>query len=159
VQAGMTSIAEHVGALAELRQAGLIRHLGVSGVTAQMLAEAQTVAPVVCVQNRYGIGASSGEHEFVDACGRQDVAFVPFFTIAGEGRGAGAVATENPDVIAVARAHEVTAAQVRLAWALQRGPHVLVIPGTGDPGHLAANVAAAGLRLTADEMTRLESAH
>jgi pyridoxine 4-dehydrogenase len=157
VQAGMTSIAEHVGALAELRQAGLIRHLGVSGVTAQMLAEAQAVAPIVCVQNRYGIGASSGEHEFVEACGRQGVAFVPFFTIAGEGRGAGAIAAEDPDVLAVARAHEVTAAQVRLAWALQRGPHVLVIPGTGDPGHLTANVAAAGLRLTAGEIARLTS--
>jgi pyridoxine 4-dehydrogenase len=157
VQAGMTSIAEHVGALAELRQAGLIRHLGVSGVTSQMLAEAQAIAPVICVQNRYGIGASSPEHEFVEACGRLGVAFVPFFTIAGEGRGAGAIGTENADVLAVAQAHGATAAQVRLAWALQRGPHVLVIPGTGDPDHLAANVAAAALRLTDDEMTRLSS--
>jgi pyridoxine 4-dehydrogenase len=158
VQAGMTSIAEHVGALAELRQAGLIRHLGVSGVSAPMLAEAQAVAPVVCVQNRYSIGASSAEHEFVEACGHQGVAFVPFFTIAGEGRGAGVTGTENADVLAVARAHGATAAQVRLAWALQRGPHVLVIPGTGDPSHLAVNVAAAGLRLTADEISRLTSA-
>ncbi len=157
VQAGMTSITEHVGALAELRQAGLIRHLGVSGVTPQLLAEAQAVAPVVCVQNRYGIGASAGEHEFLEACGRQGVAFVPFFTIAGEGRGAGVTGTENADVLAVARAHGATAAQVRLAWALQRGPHVLVIPGTGDPDHLAANVAAAALRLTTDEMARLTS--
>ena len=154
---GQTSIAEHVGALAELRQAGLIRHLGVSGVTPELLAEAQAITPVVCVQNRYGIGASTTEHEFVDACGRQGVAFVPFFTIAGEGRGAGVTGTENSDVLAVARAHEATAAQARLAWALQRGPHVLVIPGTGDPDHLAANVAAAGLRLTGDEMTRLTS--
>jgi pyridoxine 4-dehydrogenase len=60
-------------------------------------------------------------------------------------------------VLAVARTHGVTAAQVRLAWALQRGPHVLLIPGTGDPDHLAGNVAAAGLRLTADEITRLTS--
>jgi aryl-alcohol dehydrogenase-like predicted oxidoreductase len=157
VQAGITSIAEHVGALAELRQAGLIRHLGVSGVTPQMLAEAQAIAPVVCVQNRYGIGASSPEHEFVEACRRHGVAFVPFFTIAGEGRGAGAVGTENADVLAVARAHGATPAQVRLAWALQRGPHVLVIPGTGDPDHLAANVAAASLRLTDGEMTRLSA--
>jgi pyridoxine 4-dehydrogenase len=152
-----TSIAEHVGALAGLRQAGLIRHLGVSGVTPDLLAEAQSIAPVVCVQNRYGIGASAAEHEFVDACGRQGIAFVPFFTIAGEGRGAGVTGTENADVLAVARAHAATAAQVRLAWALQRGPHVLVIPGTGDPGHLTANVAAAALRLTGDETTRLTS--
>ena len=157
VQAGMPSIAEHVGALAELRQAGLIRHLGVSGVTPQMLAEAQAIAPVVCVQNRYGIGAGSGEHEFVEACGCLGVAFVPFFTIAGEGRGAGAIGTENDEVHAVARAHGATAAQVRLAWALQRGPHVLVIPGTGDPDHVAANVSAAALRLTDAEMSRLSS--
>ena len=157
VMRGQTTIAEHVGALAELCQAGLIRHLGVSGVTPELLAEARAIAPVVCVQNRYGIGASTAEHEFVDACGRQGVAFVPFFTIAGEGRGAGVTGAENSGVLAVARAHEATAAQVRLAWALQRGPHVLVIPGTGDPEHLAANVAAAALRLTADEMTRLTS--
>jgi pyridoxine 4-dehydrogenase len=157
VMSSMTSIAEHVGALAQLRQAGLIRHLGVSGVTPDRLAEAQAIAPVVCVQNRYGIGASAQEHEFVDACGEQGVAFVPYFAIAGEGRGAGVTGTENADVLAVARAHGATAAQVRLAWALQRGPHVLAIPGTGDPDHLAANVAAAGLRLTAEEMTRLTS--
>jgi pyridoxine 4-dehydrogenase len=157
VMQDQTSIAEHVGALADLRHAGLIRHVGVSGVTPGLLAEAQSIAPVVCVQNRYGIGASATEHEFVDACGRQGIAFVPFFTIAGEGRGAGVTGTENADVLTVARAHHATAAQVRLAWALQRGPHVLVIPGTGDPDHLAANVAAAALRLTGDEMTRLAS--
>jgi diketogulonate reductase-like aldo/keto reductase len=64
---------------------------------------------------------------------------------------------ENPEVLAVARAHGATAAQVRLAWTLQRGPHVLAIPGTGDPDHLTANVAAAALRLSPDEMTGLES--
>ncbi len=162
VMRGQTSIAEHVGALSELQQAGMIRHLGVAGVTPDLLAEAQSVAPVVCVQNRYGIGGGTteqqaGEHEFVDACGRAGVAFVPYFTIAGKGGGAGVTGTENADVLAVAEAHEAAPAQVRLAWALQRGPHVLVIPGTGDPDHLAVNVAAAGLRLTADEMTRLSA--
>jgi pyridoxine 4-dehydrogenase len=157
VMPSMTSIAEHVGALAELRQAGLIRHLGVSGVTPERLAEAQAIAPVVCVQNRYGIGAGAQEHAFVDACGEQGMAFVPYFTIAGAGGGAGVTGTENADVLAVARARGATAAQIRLAWALQRGPQVLVIPGTGDLGHLAANVAAAALRLTGDEMIRLTS--
>jgi pyridoxine 4-dehydrogenase len=157
VMSSMTSIAEHVGALDGLRQAGLIRHLGVSGVTPERLAEAQAVAPVVCVQNRYGIGASAAEHAFVDACGQQGIAFVPYFTIAGEGAGAGVTGTENAGVLAVARARGATAAQIRLAWALQRGPHVLVIPGTGDVDHLAANVAAAALRLTGDEMSRLTS--
>jgi aryl-alcohol dehydrogenase-like predicted oxidoreductase len=157
VMPSMTSFAEHFGALAELRDAGLVRHLGVSGVTQQQLAEAQAIAPVVCVQNRYGIGASTEDHDFVDACGEQRVAFVPYFAIAGEGRGAGVTDTENEEVLAVARAHEATAAQVRLAWTLQRGPHVLAIPGTGDLDHLAANVAAGALRLTEDEVTRLTS--
>jgi pyridoxine 4-dehydrogenase len=113
---------------------------------------------VVCVQNRYGIGANAEEHAFLDACGEQGIAFVPYFTIAGKGAGAGVTGTENADVLAVARARGATAAQIRLAWALQRGPHVLVIPGTGDLDHLAANVAAAALRLTGDEMSRLTSA-
>jgi pyridoxine 4-dehydrogenase len=151
----MESIAEYFGALAELRDAGLIRHLGLSGVNAGDLAEAQAVAPVVCVQNRYGIGASPEAHAFVDACGRQGVAFVPFFAIAGPGGGAGPAGPEPGEVLAVARAHGATAAQVRLAWTLQRGPHVLAIPGTGDPAHLAENVAAGALRLSPDEMTLL----
>jgi pyridoxine 4-dehydrogenase len=157
VMPSMASVAEHFGALAELRDAGLIRHLGISGVTPGQLAEAQEVAPVVCVQNRYGIGASPEAHDFLDACGRQGVAFVPFFAIAGRGGGAGMTGSEHEEVHAVARAHGVTPAQVRLAWTLQRGPHVLAIPGTGDPGHLAANVAAGALRLTPDELTRLGS--
>ena len=153
----MDSLAEHVGALAALRDAGLIRHLGLSGVTPGQLAEAQAIAPVVCVQNRYGIGASPEDHEFLAACGKQGIAFVPFFAIAGQGGGVGVTGPENPEVLAVARAHGATAAQVRLAWTLQRGPHVLAIPGTGDPDHLTANVAAAALRLSPDEMTGLES--
>ena len=92
-------------------------------------------------------------------CGDEGVAFVPFFTIAGRGRGAGAVGTEPEAVLAIARAHGAAPAQVRLAWTLQRGPHVLVIPGTSNPEHLAGNVAAGALRLTGDEMTRLESLH
>jgi aryl-alcohol dehydrogenase-like predicted oxidoreductase len=153
----MDSLAEHVGALAALCEAGLIRHLGLSGVTPGQLGEAQAIAPVVCVQNRYGIGASPDDHAFLAACGGQGIAFVPFFAIAGQGGGAGMTGPENPEVLAVARAHGATAAQVRLAWTLQRGPHVLAIPGTGDPDHLTANVAAAALRLTPDEMTGLDS--
>jgi pyridoxine 4-dehydrogenase len=153
----MTSLAEHFGALAELRDAGLVRHLGLSGVEPADLAEVQAIAPVVCVQNRYGVGAGPEAHAFVDACGEQGVAFVPFFAIAGRGGGAGATGPELGEVLAVARARGVTAAQVRLAWTLQRGPHVLAIPGTADPGHLAENVAAGALRLSPDELARLES--
>ena len=152
----MESLAEHFGALAELRDGlGLGELLRAHAGDAQV--PDQAVAPVVCVQNRYGIGASPEAHAFVDACGDQGVAFVPFFTIAGQGGGAGATGAEHPEVLAVARAHGATAAQVRLAWPLQRGPHVLAIPGTGDPGHLAENVAAGALRLTPDELVRLGS--
>jgi len=154
---GTESLAGHFGALADLRDSGLIRHLGVSGVTPRQLAEARAIAPVVCVQNRYRIGASPEEHQFVDACGDQGIAFVPFFTIAGQGGGAGVTGAEHDEVLAIADVHGATAAQVRLAWALQRGEHVLVIPGTGNPDHLDANVAAAALRLTDEEVARLLS--
>ena len=152
------SIAEHFGALAQLRDAGLIRHLGVSNVSPRHLAEARAIAPVVCVQNRYGIGARRPDaDDFLRACGAQGIAFVPFFAIAGTGRESGASGTDDAAVLEVARAHGATPAQVKLAWTLQRGPHVLAIPGTGNPDHLAANLAAGALRLSADELGRLES--
>jgi pyridoxine 4-dehydrogenase len=149
------SIAEHFGALADLREAGLIRHLGISNVTSAQLAQAQAVAPVVCVQNAYGIGAAVQEQELLQTCGEQGVAYVPFFAIAGQGRETGASASDNEGILAVAQAHGATAAQVKLAWTLRQGPHVLAIPGTGDPGHLEANIAAGSLRLSAEELTRL----
>jgi aryl-alcohol dehydrogenase-like predicted oxidoreductase len=151
------SIGEHFGALAELRDAGLIRHLGISNVTSEQLAEALTIAPVVCVQNPYGIGALSEDRALMRLCGELGLAFVPFFAIAGSGREAGPAARDSEAVCAVARAHGVSVAQVRLAWTLQQGPHVLAIPGTGDPDHLAQNMAAGTLRLSAEEMARLTS--
>lgn len=154
---GLDSIAEHFGVLAKLRDAGLIRHLGVSNARPEHLAQAQDIAPVVCVQNSYGLGHRRQQDDFVRACGEQGVAFVPFFTIAGAGREAGANGIEPGEVLAIARAHQATTAQIRLAWALQRGPHVLVIPGTSNPGHLADNIAAADLRLTPDDLARLEA--
>jgi pyridoxine 4-dehydrogenase len=149
------SIAEHFGALAGLRDAGLIRHLGISNVTPAHLAEAQAIAPVVCVQNAYGVGAPAQEQEFLRTCGEQGVAYVPFFAIAGQGREAGASESESEGLLAVAHAHGATAAQVKVAWTLRQGSHVLAIPGTGDPGHLEANVAAGSLRLSAEELARL----
>ena len=151
------SIAEHFGALAELRAAGLIRHLGISNVTPDHLAEARAIAPVVCVQNRYGVGAPAVEQAFLRACGEQGVAYVPFFAIAGEGRETGAKDTDSDEIRALAHAHGATAAQIRLAWTLQQGQHVLAIPGTGNPDHLTANVAAGALQLSPDELTRLDA--
>ncbi|MGH3656795.1 MAG: aldo/keto reductase [Micromonosporaceae bacterium] len=148
---------EHFGALADLREAGLIRHLGISSVRPHHLAEAQAIAPVVSVQNRYGLGTQlPGSDELLRMCGEQGIAFVPYFAIAGEGREAGATDVHSDEVLAVATEHGATAAQVRLAWTLSRGPHVLAIPGTGNPDHLRENVAAGGLRLSADDLARLD---
>ncbi|GII21263.1 aldo/keto reductase [Planosporangium mesophilum] len=159
-QRGLDSIAEHFGALADLRQAGLIRHLGLSNVRPHHLAEAQAIAPVVCVQNPYGVDYRRGEQDdFVRACGEQGVAFVPFFAIAGAGRETGLSGTDRDAILTIARAHGATAAQVRIAWTLHLGSHVLAIPGTGNPDHLVANVAAGTLRLSPDELALLGSVH
>lgn len=154
------SIAEHFGALAELRDAGLIRHLGISNVGPEHLAEARAVAPVVCVQNQYGLDHRlADENGLLGSCGEHGIAFVPFFAIAGEQREARANDTHDDEVLAIARAHGATPAQVRLAWTLHRGPHVLAIPGTGDPDHLTENIAAGALRLSDDELARLQPRH
>ncbi|MGW3131437.1 oxidoreductase [Streptomyces sp. NPDC001123] len=154
------SIAEHFGALAELREAGLIRHLGVSDVEPRHLDEALAIAPVVCVQNRWGLDAANpATDEVVRICGERGIAFVPFFAVAGDAGALGATAHHEDEVLAVARAHDATPAQIRLAWTLHQGPHVLAIPGTGNPDHLAENVAAGAIRLTEDELTRLDDLH
>ncbi len=149
------SVADHFGALADLREAGLIRHLGISNTSPEQLAEAHAIAPVVCVQNAYGIDSPAGEHAFLRDCGEQGIAFVPFFAIAGAGREEGSNGAQSEAVLTVARSHGATPAQVRLAWTLHQGPHVLAIPGTGNPDHLAQNVAAGALRLTADDLALL----
>ncbi|WP_328761688.1 MULTISPECIES: aldo/keto reductase [unclassified Streptomyces] len=154
---GNDSIAERFGALADLRGAGLIRHLGLSNVRPHQLAEARAIAPVVCVQNRFGLGIGPEQEAFLHTCGEQGVAFVPFYSIAGTGREAGAGGAEHEEVLAVARAHGVGAAEIRLAWTLHLGPHVLAIPGTGNPDHLTANVAAGSLQLSAEDLAVLDS--
>ncbi|MGZ2361347.1 oxidoreductase [Streptomyces sp. 372A] len=152
---GNRPVSDLFGALAELREEGLIRHLGLSNVWPEQIAEARAIAPVVCVQNRYGIGERRADsQEVLHLCGELGIAFVPFYAIAGAGREAGAVA-EHEALTDVARAHGASPAQVRLAWTLQQGPHVLAIPGTGNPAHLEDNVAAGALRLTDEEMARL----
>jgi len=105
------------------------------------------IAPVVCVQNRFALGAPAGERELLRACGELGIAYVPFFAITSAG--------DSTAVDAIARAHGATPAQVRLAWTLQLGRHVLAIPGTGNPAHLDDNVAAAALTLSPAEMSLL----
>jgi pyridoxine 4-dehydrogenase len=150
------SIADHFGALADLRDAGLIRHLGVSDVTVSHLDEALAIAPVVCVQNRFSLDAR-GHIEVLRACRERGIAFVPFFAIAGDRRSAGGASTLSAPVAEVARRHGATPAHVRRAWSLHQGPHVLAIPGTSRPAHVDENVAAAALHLSADDLSLLGS--
>jgi pyridoxine 4-dehydrogenase len=151
------SVSEHFGALAELRRAGLIRHLGLSAVRPEHVAEALTIAPVVCVQNSYGLGwRRADESGLVDLCRKQGIAFVPFFAISSLRREAAAAQEQDARVQTVARAYGATPAQIRLAWTLHRGPHVLAIPGTANPAHLAENIAAGALRLNEEELALLD---
>lgn len=159
------SIAEHVGALTELRDAGLLRHIGVSNVSAEQLTEALEVTPIACVQNRYGL-TERQDDDVLALCHAHGIAFVPFFAMGSGVHGAlpgGEVDQSGErEVASVAQAHGATPSQVRLAWTLHRGPHVLAIPGTGSPAHLEENVAAASLELSADDLTLLDgisSAH
>jgi aryl-alcohol dehydrogenase-like predicted oxidoreductase len=163
LERGDGSIAEPFGALAELQQEGLIRHLGISNVSEEHLKEALAIADVVCVQNQYGLTARREDDALLALCAEHGVAFVPFFAIASGGAGsaigAGSAGNTAADraVTEIAAEHGVSAAQVRLAWTLHKGPNVLAIPGTGNPAHLEENVAAAGLRLTEDDLSRLDT--
>ncbi|TDB77110.1 aldo/keto reductase [Micromonospora sp. KC721] len=152
---GRDRVAESFGALAALREAGLIRHLGLSNVRLDHLDEAQAIAPVVCVQNTYALDNRGDQDALLRECGARQVAYVPFFTLTGTRRESGAVIEHANAVRAVARAHGATPQQVRLAWTLHQGPHVLAIPGTGDPAHLVENVAAGALRLTDTDLAAL----
>ena len=153
-QHGLASLAEHFGVLADLREAGLIRHLGLSNVRSEHLAEAQGIAPVVAVQNRYGVDFGRVNDEMLRTCGDQGIAFVPFFALAASGREAGGVAP-NETVQTIATRHRATPAQIRIAWTLSQGEHVLAIPGTSNADHLAENVAAGALRLSPDDLAVL----
>ncbi|MFD9965125.1 oxidoreductase [Amycolatopsis sp. NPDC058986] len=150
LERGTGSLADRFGALAELREAGLIRELGISNVGPEHLAEAKAIAPVVCVQNQYGLTARREDDDLVRLCAEQGIAFVPFFAVAS---GQAAV---DERVESVARHHGVTAAQIRLAWTLHRSPNVLAIPGTGDIDHLQQNVAAGGLKLSEEDIRSIE---
>ena len=149
-------IGEHFAVLAGLRADGLIRHLGLSNVTVAQIDEALAIAPVVAVQNRYGIDSRRPEaDDVVRACAERGIAFVPFFAIAGDGREEGVRPAEQEPVLEVARTRGATPAQVRLAWTLARGGHVLAIPGTSQLPHLTENIAAGALRLSAADLALL----
>jgi len=139
------SIAEQFAALAELRQQGLIRHLGLSTVNADQLAEAQSIAPVVCVQNFYNI-ANRQDDALVDETARQGIAYVPYFPLGGFSP------LQSDRLRAVADRLGATPLAVALAWLLRRSPNMLLIPGTSAVAHLRDNIAGAGIDLTGVEI-------
>ncbi|MEV4388773.1 oxidoreductase [Micromonospora sp. NPDC049580] len=144
------SIAEQFGTPAELRERGLIRHLGLSTVTAEQLAEAQSIAPVVCVQNFYNL-ANRHDDELVDGTARQGVAFVPYFPLGGFSR------LQSDVLERVAEGLGSTPMSVALAWLLHRSPNILLIPGTSSVAHLRENIAGAALDLPADALAALDA--
>ena len=139
---------ESVGAMVELQAEGKVRMIGVSNVSVEELERARAVGEIVSVQNRYNLGDRASE-DVLTACARAGIAFLPWFPI-----GAGALARAG-ELQAVATAHGATPAQVAIAWLLQRSPVLLPIPGTSSITHLDENMAAAGLRLAAEELRRL----
>jgi pyridoxine 4-dehydrogenase len=142
------SIAEPFGALVEMQEEGVIKHLGVSTVSAEQISEAQAIAPIVCVQNFYNV-ANRGDDDLIDSLAAQGIAYVPYFPLGGF----------NPlqyDALdAIASRLDVTPMAVAVAWLLQRSPNILLIPGTSNVAHLRENVAGAALTLGDDDLTEL----
>jgi len=142
------SIAEPFSALVQLQQEGLIKHLGISTATAEQVAEAQSIAPVVCVQNFYNV-ARREDDDLIDSLAAQGIAYVPYFPLGG-------FSPLQSDVLeSVASRRDATPMAIALAWLLQRSPNILLIPGTSSVAHLHENVAGAGLALSGDELTEL----
>jgi aryl-alcohol dehydrogenase-like predicted oxidoreductase len=147
---GSASIAEPFGALAEMQREGLIRHLGVSTVSAEQVAEAQSIASVVCVQNLYNI-ANRGDDALIDSLASQGIAYVPYFPLGGFSP------LQSETLDAVADRLDASRMGVALAWLLQRSPNILLIPGTSSVEHLRENVAGTGLELPDDALAELDT--
>ena len=144
------SIAEPFTVLAQLQQEGLIKQLGLSTVTAGQIAEAQSIAPVVCVQNFYNL-AHRVDDDLIDSLTAQGIAYVPYFPLGGF------TPLQSEELNAVATRLGATPMAVALAWLLQRSPNILLIPGTSSVAHLRENVAGAALTLSDDQLAELDS--
>lgn len=144
------SLAEPFSVLAEMQREGLIRHLGLSNVNAKQVAEAQSIAPVVCVQNFYNI-ANRQDDALIDSLAEQGIAYVPFFPLGGSSP------LQSDTLSSVAARLNTTPMAVALAWLLHRSPNILLIPGTSSVKHLRENVAAASLQLPADAIKQLNA--
>lgn len=141
--------AESVGALADLRAAGKIRHVGLSNVGVEQLRRARRIVPIVSVQNRYNLSDRSSEDVLAE-CEKDGIAFLPWYPLA-----AGGHARDGRALAEVARRHGATTAQVAIAWLLARSPVMAPIPGTASLAHLEENVAAARLTLSAEDLGAL----
>ena len=145
---------EPLSALAELKQQGLVQHIGLSTVSPQQLAEAQAITEVVCIQNLYNV-AQRGDDQFIDDLATQGIAYVPYFPLGGFSP------VQSAALDGAAASLHATPMQIALAWLLQRAPNILLIPGTSLLGHLRENLAAATLELppkTIAELDRIASA-
>jgi aryl-alcohol dehydrogenase-like predicted oxidoreductase len=143
------SIAEPFAVLAQMREEGLIRHLGLSTVSAEQIAEAETIAPVVCVQNFYNV-AYRDDDALIDALAARGIAYVPYFPLGGF------TPLQSGTLSSVAASLSATPMTVALAWLLHRSPNILLIPGTSSIEHLRENVAGAGLTLPPDALAELD---
>jgi aryl-alcohol dehydrogenase-like predicted oxidoreductase len=143
-------IGQQVKVLADLQRQGLIRHVGLSNVTANQVAEAQEITRVVCVQNHYNL-AHREDDALIDILAGQGIAYVPYFPLGGF------TPLQSSVLTAAATALGATPMQVALAWLLQRAPNILLIPGTSSLGHLRENLAAAALQLPASTIAELDT--
>ncbi|MEV5569856.1 aldo/keto reductase family oxidoreductase [Spirillospora sp. NPDC052269] len=142
-------VAEAFGTLVELQRQGLIRHLGVSNATAEQVAEARAIAPIVCVQNMYNL-AYRQDDALIDELAAEGVAYVPFFPLGGF------TPLQASALSNVAARLDATPMSVALAWLLQRSPNILLIPGTSSVAHLRENIAGAGLVLAGKDLAELD---
>jgi pyridoxine 4-dehydrogenase len=141
---------EPLTALAELKQRGLVRHIGLSTVSPRQLAEAQTITEIVCIQNFYNL-AQRTDDAFIDALAVQGIDYVPYFPLGGFSP------LQSSRLSDVAMSLNVTPMQVALAWLLHRSPNILLIPGTSSVEHLRENLSAASLQLAPEVIAKLDS--
>jgi pyridoxine 4-dehydrogenase len=149
---------DSVGELAKLREAGKIRHVGLSNVTLDELARAQKIVPIVVVQNRYSLANRASERmnvadseEMIDSCAKQGIGYIPWGPL-----NIGSLADASRPLAEIAKKHEATPNQVILAWMLQRSSSMLPIPGTGSVKHLEENAGGATLKLTQEEFDAID---
>jgi len=143
------SLAEPFGALVELQDEGLIRHIGLSTVNAEQIKEAQSIAPIVCVQNFYNV-AHRVDDELVNSLDDQGIAFVPYFPLGGF------TPLQSTELASVATRLSTSPLAVALAWLLQRSPNILLIPGTSTRAHLRDNIAGASIALSEEDLAELD---